>query len=169
MSQEPLLFSGSIAENIRYGRLDADDDEVRRAAELANAHEFISGFSAGYDTRVGERGMALSGGQRQRISIARAVLRDPRVLVLDEATSALDAHSERLVQEALSKLQRRRTTLIIAHRLSTIRDADRIAVLDRGRVVEEGTHSELIRRRGAYARLVARQTDSARTNASARA
>lgn len=127
------------------------------AARAANADGFIREFPEGYATLVGERGVKLSGGQRQRISIARAILRDPKILLLDEATSALDGESEHLVQEALEKLQRGRTTVVIAHRLSTIRDADRIVVLDHGKIVEEGSHDALIARRGTYARLVARQ------------
>jgi ABC-type multidrug transport system fused ATPase/permease subunit len=157
VSQDPVLFSGTVAENIRYGRLDASLSEIEQAARLANADGFIRAFPDGYATRVGERGVQLSGGQRQRVSIARAILRDPRVLILDEATSALDAQSEGLVQEALDKLARGRTTLIIAHRLSTIRDADRILVLEAGQVAEEGTHRELLAKGGAYATLVARQ------------
>ncbi|MCI0570196.1 MAG: ATP-binding cassette domain-containing protein [Myxococcaceae bacterium] len=157
VAQEPLLFSDSIAENIRYGRPDATDAEVEAAARVANAHEFISRFPEGYATKVGERGVQLSGGQRQRVAIARAVLKDPRILVLDEATSALDAESEHLVQEALERLMQGRTTLIIAHRLSTVRNADRVLVLDGGRVVQSGEHSELMSEQGLYRRLVERQ------------
>lgn len=142
--QEVLLFGGTIRENIAYGRPGASQDEVEAAARKANAHAFITSFPQGYDTVVGERGIQLSGGQRQRIAIARAVLKDPAILILDEATSALDSESERLVQEALDELMKGRTSLVIAHRLSTIRDADRILVLDKGRIVESGTHEELI-------------------------
>ncbi|MBZ5711051.1 ABC transporter ATP-binding protein [Nannocystis pusilla] len=157
VSQDPVLFSGTVRENIRYGRLEASDAEIEAAARAANADGFIREFPLGYDTVVGERGVKLSGGQRQRVSIARALLRDPKVLILDEATSALDAESEHLVQGALEVLQRGRTTLVIAHRLSTIRDADRIVVLDHGKIAETGRHAELLARGGAYARLVARQ------------
>ncbi len=146
--QEVLLFGGTIRENIAYGRPDASDAEVEAAARKANAHAFITSFPDGYATVVGERGVQLSGGQRQRIAIARAVLKDPAILILDEATSALDSESERLVQEALEQLMQGRTSLVIAHRLSTIRDADRILVLDKGVVVESGTHDELIANTG---------------------
>ncbi len=151
--QEPALFSGTIRENIAYARPDATAEEITAAARVANAHDFIAGLPEGYDTMVGERGVKLSGGQRQRIAIARAVLKDPAVLVLDEATSALDTESERLVELALERLLAGRTTLIIAHRLSTVQRADRLVVLDHGRVVEEGSHAELLRLGGIYARL----------------
>ncbi|WP_019588687.1 ABC transporter ATP-binding protein [Deinococcus apachensis] len=148
--QETLLFSGSIEENIRYGRPDATFEEVEAAARAANAHAFISAFPQGYATIVGERGVKLSGGQRQRVAIARALLKDPRILILDEATSALDNESEALVQAALETLMQGRTTFVIAHRLSTIRGADRILVLNAGEVVEDGTHAELIASGGLY-------------------
>jgi len=157
VSQEPLLFSSSIADNIRYGREGARDDEIEAAALAANAHEFIARFPEGYRTLVGERGVQLSGGQKQRVAIARAVLKDPRVLVLDEATSALDAESEHLVKEALDRLMKGRTTLIIAHRLSTVMHADRVVVLDEGRVVQVGDHATLMGQEGLYRRLVERQ------------
>lgn len=142
--QEVMLFGGSIRENIAYGKPHATDAEIEAAAQKANAHAFICSFPEGYGTVVGERGVQLSGGQRQRIAIARAVLKDPAILILDEATSALDSESERLVQEALDQLMKGRTSIVIAHRLSTIRDADRILVLDKGRVAESGSHQELI-------------------------
>ena len=148
--QETLLFSGSIRENILYGRPGARPDEVEAAARAANAHEFISAFPHGYDTVVGERGVKLSGGQRQRVAIARAILKDPRILILDEATSALDNESEALVQAALERLMQGRTTFVIAHRLSTIRNADRILVMDAGRVTEDGTHAQLLAAGGLY-------------------
>jgi len=157
VSQEPVLFSSSLADNIRYGRPGATDAEVEAAARVANAHEFIARFPAGYATPVGERGVQLSGGQKQRVAIARAVLKNPRVLILDEATSALDAESEHVVQEALDRLLEGRTTLVIAHRLSTVQGADRVVVLDGGRVVQEGTHAALVAEAGLYRRLVERQ------------
>jgi ABC transporter fused permease/ATP-binding protein len=157
VAQEPMLFSSSIGENIRYGRVDATDAEVEAAARAANAHEFVSRFPEGYATRVGERGVQLSGGQKQRIAIARAVLKDPKILVLDEATSALDAESEHLVQEALDRLLEGRTTLVIAHRLSTVKNADRVLVLDAGRIVQQGTHAALVNEAGLYRKLVERQ------------
>ncbi|MFZ5624777.1 MAG: ABC transporter ATP-binding protein [Gemmatimonadota bacterium] len=155
--QDPALFSGSIYENIAYARPDASADAVEAAARAAHAHEFIVQLPDGYQTRVGERGVKLSGGQRQRIAIARAVLKDPAILVLDEATSSLDTESERLVEDALERLLVGRTTIIIAHRLSTVRRADRIVGLEKGRVVEEGTHAELLAANGLYARLYQRQ------------
>ncbi|GAA5439497.1 putative multidrug export ATP-binding/permease protein SAV1866 [Deinococcus caeni] len=148
--QETLLFSGTVRENILYGRPGARPEEVEAAARAANAHEFIMAFAQGYDTVVGERGVKLSGGQRQRVAIARAVLKDPRILILDEATSALDNESEALVQAALEQLMQGRTTFVIAHRLSTIRNADRIVVMDGGRVVEDGPHAALIAQGGLY-------------------
>jgi ABC transporter fused permease/ATP-binding protein len=157
VAQEPLLFSTTIAENIRYGRPDAAEADVLAAAQQANAHEFIGHFPDGYQTLVGERGVQLSGGQKQRVAIARAILKNPRILILDEATSALDAESEHLVREALERLMRGRTTLIIAHRLSTVKGADRVVVLDGGRVVQTGSHAALIGEDGLYRRLVERQ------------
>jgi ABC-type multidrug transport system fused ATPase/permease subunit len=142
--QDVFLFGGTIRENIAYGKPGATTAEIESAARKANAWEFIERFPEGLETIVGERGIQLSGGQRQRIAIARAVLKDPRVLILDEATSALDSESERLVQDALEKLMEGRTSIVIAHRLSTVRQADKIIVLDKGRLVEEGTHQELI-------------------------
>jgi ATP-binding cassette, subfamily B, bacterial len=155
--QEPTIFATTVLENIRYGRPGASAEEVRRAAELASAHEFIKRLPQGYMTEVGERGVTLSGGQRQRIAIARAILKDAPILLLDEATSALDAESERAVQEGLDHLMQGRTTIVIAHRLATIRAADRILVLDHGRIVEEGRHEALLARGGLYARLAALQ------------
>ncbi|MEM6313024.1 MAG: ABC transporter ATP-binding protein, partial [Planctomycetota bacterium] len=157
VQQDSFLFSGSVRDNLKYGKPSASDDEMIAAAEAANAHEFISKLDDGYDSRVGERGVSLSGGQKQRLSIARAILKDPRILILDEATSALDTESERLVQEALERLMANRTALIIAHRLSTVRNADRILVLKAGRVVESGNHDTLVEQAGLYARLVKQQ------------
>ena len=159
--QEPVLFSGTIDENIRYGRPDASADDVAAAAEAANAMSFIKELSDGLQSIVGERGIRLSGGQKQRIAIARALLRDPGILLLDEATSALDAESEHAVQSALEHLMTGRTTLVIAHRLATVRKADRIVVLDRGRIVDSGSHDELLARGGLYGRLAALQFDAA--------
>ena len=151
--QDAVIFSSSALENIRYGKPTASDDEVKAAAEAAFAHEFIMALPEGYDTFLGERGVRLSGGQRQRIAIARAMLKNPPLLLLDEATSALDAESERSVQAALESAMRGRTTLVIAHRLATVQQANRILVLDHGRLVEQGNHAELVKQGGIYARL----------------
>ncbi|MCO5613549.1 hypothetical protein L7F22_067826 [Adiantum nelumboides] len=160
VQQEPALFSSSIYANILYGKEGATEGEIIEAAKAANAHEFVSALSDGYETEVGERGVQLSGGQKQRIAIARAVLRDPAILLLDEATSALDAESEKLVQDALDRLTIRRTTVIVAHRLSTIKNADNIAVLQDGAIVEQGTHQELMAKLGSYFELVSLQHNS---------
>jgi ABC-type multidrug transport system fused ATPase/permease subunit len=153
VSQDTVILHDTVRANIAYGRTDATDAEVHAAAVAANAHDFILQLPDRYQTILGERGTRLSGGQRQRIAIARALLRDAPILILDEATSALDTESERLVQEAIDRLVRDRTVLVIAHRLATVRDADRIVVLDRGQMVESGTHAELIARGGLYRRL----------------
>ena len=157
--QETILFNASIYENILYGRLDADRDAIIAAAKAANAHDFIMQQPDGYDTQIGERGSQLSGGQRQRIAIARAILKDPRILILDEATSALDAESERVVQDALDKLMIGRTTFVIAHRLSTIQRADKILVMEKGRMIECGRHADLLDAGGLYCKLYSLQTD----------
>jgi len=148
--QEPFLFFGTVAENIAYGRPEASRAEIVKAARAANAHEFIMRLPHGYDSLVGERGQSLSGGERQRISIARALLIDPRILILDEATSSVDSTTEKAIQAALDNLVQGRTTIAIAHRLSTLRRADRLVVLERGEMVETGSHDELMARRGAY-------------------
>jgi subfamily B ATP-binding cassette protein MsbA len=154
VSQETVLFNDTIKSNIALGRTNATDEEIVAACKVANAHNFIMESPEGYDTNIGDRGTKLSGGQRQRLSIARAVLKNPEFLILDEATSALDTESEKLVQDALTKLLKGRTSVVIAHRLSTIMNADRIFVIDEGRIVEEGKHDELLAKGGVYAKLV---------------
>ena len=156
--QEPLLFHRSILENIAYGKAGATLDEVRQAAHKAYALEFIEALPDGFETIVGERGVKLSGGQRQRVAIARAILKDAPILVLDEATSALDSESEAAIQSALNELMKDRTTLVIAHRLSTIQRHDRIVVLENGKIIEDGSHAELLKRKGLYARLWSHQS-----------
>jgi len=155
--QDAVMFSNSALENIRYGRPEASDADVEAAARAAIADEFIRALPEGYHTFLGERGVRLSGGQRQRVAIARAMLKNPPLLLLDEATSALDAESERMVQAALDSAMRDRTTLVIAHRLATVQKADHIVVLDHGRLVEQGTHAELVAQGGVYAGLAALQ------------
>jgi ATP-binding cassette subfamily B protein len=164
--QDPLLFQGSIAQNIAYGRPDAGRAEIIAAARAANAHRFIMRFPDGYDTEVGERGGRLSGGERQRISIARALIGNPRILILDEATSSVDTQTEFEIQEALERLIANRTTFAIAHRLSTLKNADRLFVMDKGRIVEEGTHAALLdKEEGVYRKLVDMQTELAKVRA----
>jgi ATP-binding cassette subfamily B protein len=158
VSQEPMLFHRSLRDNIAYGRPDATDGEIRKAAKQAHALEFIEQLPQGFDTLVGERGVKLSGGQRQRIAIARAILKDAPILVLDEATSALDSESERLIQDALEKLMKNRTSIVVAHRLSTIAKLDRIIVLDKGQIAEQGSHTELLSQSGIYAKLWSHQS-----------
>lgn len=158
VAQEPTLFSGTIRENILYGIENGTDEDMMKVSEMANVHEFVSKMEKGYDTKCGEKGVQMSGGQKQRIAIARALIRDPRILILDEATSALDAESESMVQEALNRCSRDRTVLVIAHRLSTVKNADRIAVIEKGIVTETGTHDTLmLNENGLYYKLVSKQ------------
>jgi ATP-binding cassette subfamily B protein len=157
VAQEPLLFSTSIMENIRYGRPNATEAEVEAAATMANAHSFISKFPEGYHTLVGERGLKLSGGEKQRVAIARTLLKNPAILVFDEATSALDSQAEQAIQLQLKEIARNRTTLVIAHRLSTVADADQILVMDQGRIIERGTHAQLLAAGTVYAQMWERQ------------
>ena len=158
VNQEAILFNDTVFNNIAFGVKNATMEQVIAAAKIANAHEFIMATEDGYSTNIGDRGCRLSGGQRQRISIARAILKNPPILILDEATSALDSESERLVQEALERLMKDRTTLVIAHRLSTIKNASQICVMHEGEIVESGTHDELIAKNGYYMRLVEMQS-----------
>jgi subfamily B ATP-binding cassette protein MsbA len=158
VSQDTILFNDSIRNNIAMGRENATEEQIIAAAKVANAHDFILETENGYDTNIGDRGMKLSGGQRQRLSIARAVLKNPEILILDEATSALDTESEKLVQEALTSLLEGRTSVVIAHRLSTIHNADHIIVIDEGRIAEQGTHAELLAKGGIYAKLIEMQS-----------
>jgi subfamily B ATP-binding cassette protein MsbA len=162
--QDTILFRGTVRDNIAYGKPGADEAEIVEAAKLANAHEFIARMPEGYDTPVGEKGYTLSGGERQRIGIARALIRDARIVILDEPTAALDSESERLVLEGLERLMKGRTVITIAHRLSTIRDADTILVIGGGRVVEQGSHDDLMALRGVYAGLHSIQTGAGAAN-----
>lgn len=153
VQQDVFLFNGTILENIKYGNYEASDEEVIKASKMANIHDYIMGLEDGYNTMVGERGVKLSGGQKQRISIARVFLKNPSILILDEATSALDNVTEALIQKSLNDLAKGRTTLVVAHRLSTIRNADLIYVIEKGKIVEQGKHEELISKNGEYAAL----------------
>jgi subfamily B ATP-binding cassette protein MsbA len=153
VTQEVILFNDSVRANIAYGLPDVPQERIEGAARAANAHDFVMRLPHGYDTRIGERGVALSGGERQRLSIARAILRDPQILIFDEATSSLDTESELLIQEAIDRLMRGRTAFVVAHRLSTIQHADTILVIEAGRIVERGRHTELLAARGTYAKL----------------
>jgi subfamily B ATP-binding cassette protein MsbA len=157
VTQEPILFNDSIANNIRLGKENASEQEVIEAAKVANAHSFITQKEMGYETNIGDRGTKLSGGERQRLTIARAVVKNPPILILDEATSSLDTESERLVQDAINNMMQNRTSIVIAHRLSTIRHADEIIVLQKGKIVERGTHDQLIQQNGFYRKLVEMQ------------
>jgi len=157
--QDPFLFHGTVLDNIAYSKPSASRAEIVAAAKAANAHDFVVNFPDGYDTMVGERGTGLSGGEKQRISIARAILKNPRILILDEATSSVDTETEALIQSAVERLIEGRTTFAIAHRLSTLRKADRLVILDKGEIVETGTHNELLENNGLYKRLVDLQTD----------
>ncbi|HEY5771858.1 MAG TPA: ATP-binding cassette domain-containing protein, partial [Chitinophagaceae bacterium] len=157
VTQEPILFNDTIANNISLGKSDATDDEIMQAAKVANAHNFIANKEIGYATNIGDRGSKLSGGERQRLTIARAVIKNPPILILDEATSSLDTESERLVQDAINNMMQNRTSIVIAHRLSTIRHADEIIVLQKGKIVERGTHDQLLSQNGFYKKLVEMQ------------
>jgi len=157
VTQETILFNDTVHNNIAYGLEDYDPDEVVRAAEAANAHEFISEMPYGYETVIGDRGVQLSGGQRQRIAIARALLKNPQILILDEATSSVDSRTEKRIQHALMRLMEGRTSFVIAHRLSTIRNADQVLVIDEGKIIERGSHQQLLRQRGVYYNLYMRQ------------
>ena len=158
VTQDSILFNDTVANNLRIAKPDATEKELNNAAEIANALSFIEALPKGFDTRIGDQGNKLSGGQKQRLSIARAVLKNPEILILDEATSALDTESERLVQEALIKMMKSRTSLVIAHRLSTIQNADLIVVLQNGKIAEKGTHEELIAKKGTYKKLIELQS-----------
>ena len=163
--QDPFLFNGTVTDNIAYGKPDASMDEIVAAAKAANAHGFIMGFQEAYDTQVGERGTRVSGGERQRLAIARAILRNPRILILDEATASVDTETESQIQQALERLVKGRTTFAIAHRLSTLRNANRLLILKKGKLAEMGTHDELIEQDGIYAKLCSMQTQMSKIRA----